>query len=84
MDILIQAFTLVKESMTPIELIATVFGVITVYLTVKQNIWLFPTGIVMVTLYIFIFYEAKLYSDMLLQIIFISMNVYGWYYWLQK
>lgn len=84
MDFLLQIFTLIKESMTPIEIIATFFGVITVYLTVKQNIWLFPTGIVMVTLYIFIFYEAKLYSDMLLQIIYIYMNIYGWYYWLKK
>jgi nicotinamide mononucleotide transporter len=68
--------------MTLIEGIATLFGLICVWLTIKQNIWCWPTGIIQVFLYIFIFYYARLYSDMLLQIIFIPISFYGWYYWL--
>lgn len=33
-------------------------------------------------LYIFIFYEVKLYSDMLLHVVYVVMQFYGWYYWL--
>ncbi|MEZ4460760.1 MAG: nicotinamide riboside transporter PnuC [bacterium] len=69
--------------MNPIELAATIMGVISVVLTVRQNIWCWPTGLVMVTLYIFVFYDARLYSDMVLQVIYIFMQVYGWYYWLR-
>ncbi len=68
--------------MTLVEAIATFFGLICVWLTVKQNIWCWPTGIAQVTLYIFVFYDARLYSDMILHIIYVIINVYGWYHWL--
>lgn len=68
--------------MTLIEAIATFFGLICVWLTVKQNIWCWPTGIAQVTLYIFVFYDARLYSDMILHIIYVFINVYGWHHWL--
>ena len=64
-----------------IEPTATVLGIVSVTLLVRQNIWCWPTGIVMVTLYIFIFYDARLYSDMGLQVAYVVMQIYGWYYW---
>ncbi len=64
-----------------IEPIATVLGIVSVALLVRQNIWCWPTGIVMVTLYIFIFYDARLYSDMGLQVAYVFMQAYGWYHW---
>jgi nicotinamide mononucleotide transporter len=63
------------------EIFAVIFGVISVYLTVKENIWCWPTGIIMVILYIFVFYDVKLYSDVILQVIYIFMQAYGWYHW---
>lgn len=69
--------------MSWIELVATIFGVVNVWLTVRQNIWCWPTGLVMVALYIHIFYQARLYSDMGLQVVYIFMQLYGWYYWLR-
>ena len=68
--------------MNPVEIAATIFGLLCVWLTVKQNIWCWPTGLVMVVLYISIFYEAKLYSDVILQVFYIFVQFYGWYYWL--
>lgn len=68
--------------MTIIEAIATVFGVICVWLTIKRNIWCWPAGLVQVTLFIYIFYVAKLYSDMGLHVIYVFMQFYGWYHWL--
>ena len=68
--------------MDPIEITATLFGLACVWLTVRQNIWCWPTGLVMVTLYIFIFHEARLYSDMGLQVVYIFMQIYGWWNWL--
>ena len=64
-----------------IEKIAVACGLANVYLTVRQNIWCWPVGVVMVSLYIYIFFGAKLYSDVALQIFFLVMQFYGWYYW---
>src|SRR5262245_52855436 len=64
-----------------LEHIAVACGLANIYLTVRQNIWCWPVGIVMVTLYIYIFFEAKLYSDTGLQVFFLVMQFYGWYEW---
>ncbi len=64
-----------------LEITACVLGVLSVWLLVRRNIWAFPIGIVMVALYIVIFYRVKLYSDMGLQVIFIVLQVQGWYDW---
>ena len=69
--------------MSTIEIIAVVLGLACVGLTVRQNIWCWPTGLAMVALYIVIFYQVKLYSDMLLQVIYVFMQLYGWWAWLR-
>lgn len=67
--------------MSPIEIAATIFGLISVYLTVKEHIWCWPTGIIMVALYAYVFYNAKLYPDTGLQIFYFFIQFYGWYNW---
>ncbi|MDD0972482.1 nicotinamide riboside transporter PnuC [Pseudomonas fontis] len=67
--------------MSGLELFAAVLGVIAVWLTVKQNPWCWPIGLVMVLLYSWVFYEVKLYSDMLLQLIYAVLQLYGWWQW---
>ncbi len=67
---------------TFLELFATIFSLICVWLTVKRNIWCWPTAIIGVTAYFFVFYENKLYADMTLQVVFFVQSIYGWYFWL--
>ncbi|MCR6640240.1 MAG: nicotinamide riboside transporter PnuC [Sporocytophaga sp.] len=67
--------------MSEIEIIATIFGVICVWLTIKQHIACWPIGLVQVFLYIFVFYQAKLYADMVLHVIYVLLSIYGWYHW---
>jgi nicotinamide mononucleotide transporter len=69
--------------MNYIELFAVISGLVCVWLTVKENIWCWPTGLVSVALYLFVFYEAKLYAEAGLQIVFIILQIYGWYEWLR-
>ena len=64
-----------------LEHVAVAFGLANVYLTVRQNIWCWPVGVVMVSLYMYIFFNAKLYSDAGLQVFFLVMQFYGWYHW---
>jgi nicotinamide mononucleotide transporter len=67
--------------MSWIEIIAVALGIATVFLTVRQNMWCWPTGLVQVVLYIEIFYDARLYSDVLLQVVYVVLQIYGWYHW---
>jgi nicotinamide mononucleotide transporter len=67
---------------SPLEVIAAAFGVISVYLSTRQNIWSWPTAIVNVALYTVVFYQGRLYGQMGLQPIYLALSVYGWYQWL--
>ena len=64
------------------EWIAAIAGAVSVYLSARQNIWSWPTAIVNVSLYTFIFFRSGLYSDMGLQVVYLLLSVYGWYQWL--
>jgi len=65
-----------------LEPTAVFFGLLCVWLTIRQSIWCWPTGLIQVALYVFIFFEAKLYSDVALQIVYIGLQLYGWAHWL--
>lgn len=67
--------------MTAIELIAVLFGIACVVLTIRQHVACWPTGLVMVILYIGIFFNARLYSDMGLQVVYVFLQIYGWIHW---
>lgn len=69
---------------TCLEVIAVITGLLCVYLAAINNIWNWPFAIISVGIYIFIFFEARLYADMGLQFYFIAMNIYGWYNWSHK
>ena len=68
--------------MSALEILAAVVGAISVYLSVRQNIWSWPTAIVNVSIYAVVFFHAKLYADMGLQVIYAALSIYGWYEWL--
>lgn len=68
----------------PIEIIAVMLGLANIILLTRRSIWNYPFGIVMVTLYAWIFFGAKLYSDMLLQGFFFFVQLYGWAHWLRR
>jgi len=64
-----------------LETAGVITGILCVYLAAKNNIWNWPIAIISVLIYIFIFFEAKLYADTGLQVYFLVMNFYGWYFW---
>jgi len=66
----------------PIEWIAVICGILNVSLIIRRSIWNYPFGFAVVTLYSFIFWEYRLYSDALLQVYFFFIQFYGLYVWL--
>lgn len=65
-----------------VEIIASVLGLWGVWLTTRQNIWCWPVGLVNVILSLYVFFVSKLYADVILQIFYLVMTIYGWYNWL--
>lgn len=69
--------------MSSLEIFAAVITVISIVLTAVENIWCWPTGVVSVVLYAWIFWQARFYANAGLQIIvFLPLIIYGWYEWL--
>jgi nicotinamide mononucleotide transporter len=68
--------------MSWVETVATAFGVLSVAFYIARSAWSWPTGLAQVALSVFAFHEVKLYSDMVLQIVFVPIQAYGWWYWL--
>jgi len=67
--------------MTWVEAIATVAGVLCIWLLVRQNVWNFAFALVQVTLSAWVFFQQRLFSDAILQVFFAVINVYGWIHW---
>jgi nicotinamide mononucleotide transporter len=65
-----------------LEIVAALFGVVSVYLSARENIWSWPTALVNVLLSVPVYFAARLYSDMGLQIVYALLSLYGWYEWL--
>src|SRR6185503_16895945 len=69
--------------MSELEWVAAGLGVINVFLVVRRSVWNYPFGLLMVALYFFVFFEARLYSDALLQVFFFVVQLYGWVNWVK-
>jgi nicotinamide mononucleotide transporter len=68
-------------AMSPIEAAAALLGLVNVALVVRRSMWNYPFALAMVSLYAWIFFHEKLYSDALLQPFFFVVNLYGWWNW---
>lgn len=64
------------------ELVAAVITAFSIWLATKENIWYYPTGVVALVMYTWLFFQAKLYAESLLQIVCLGLMLYGWYEWL--
>jgi nicotinamide mononucleotide transporter len=69
--------------MSDLEIIAVIVNILGVWLTARRIRWCWPVSVLAVLLYAWIFYQAKLYSDTLLQGIFALLQGYGWWRWSQ-
>jgi nicotinamide mononucleotide transporter len=64
-----------------LEFIAAVFGIISVFYAKKENILVYPTGIISTGLYVYLLSQWSLYGDLIINIYYTLMSIYGWYMW---
>src|SRR5690606_19361052 len=67
-----------------LEIIAVTLGIASVYFSMKRNIWVYPTGIISTAIYIYLLFDWGLYGDMLINVYYTIMSIYGWILWHQS
>lgn len=64
--------------------IGVAFGVMQVLLAKSNNIWLYPAGIISSAIFIWIFVKGTLYAEAVLNLYYVIISIYGWWYWAKK
>jgi nicotinamide mononucleotide transporter len=67
-----------------LEFIAFVFGILSVWFAKKENIWVYPTGLIATIITTYLLYIAGYLGDMMINGYFAIMSIYGWYKWARK
>jgi len=64
-----------------LEILAALFGIASVWFAKQERIWVYPTGIISTVIYVYICYKFTLYGDLLINVYYTGMSIYGWYMW---
>ena len=64
-----------------LEFLDATFGVISVVCAKRENILVYPTGIISTGIYVYLLSQWSLYGDLIINIYYTLMSVFGWYMW---
>ncbi len=78
---LIDGFAKGIGNMTLLEAIAVFFGIASVFYSMRAHIWVYPTGLISTSIYVWICFQYKLYADMGINAYYFGMSIYGWHLW---
>lgn len=67
-----------------LEIIAVIFGFLSVWSSKNNNIWVYPTGMVSTSIFVYLLLKWGLLGDMMINGYYFIMSVYGWYIWTRK
>jgi nicotinamide mononucleotide transporter len=67
-----------------LEITAVIFGLLSVLYAKKDNILVFPTGIISTSIYVYLLWKWSLLGDMMINGYYFIMSIYGWYLWTRK
>ena len=67
-----------------LEIIAVIFGFLSVWYSKQNNILVYPTGIVSTLIFVYLLWQWQLLGDMMINAYYFSMSIYGWYIWTRK
>ena len=67
-----------------LEITGVIFGLVSVICAKKNNVFVYPTGMLSTAIFVYLLFKWFLLGDMLINAYYFIMSVYGWYYWSQK
>ena len=80
-DFFIESYSSKSYTMIILEIIVLFFGIISVVYAKKENILVYPTGIICTVITVYILFKAQYFGDMMMNIYYSSMSIYGWWNW---
>ena len=80
-DFFLEAYSAYSKLDIGLEFIAFSFGIISVIFAKKENILVYPTGIICTVITVYILYKAQYFGDMMMNIYYSLMSIYGWWNW---
>lgn len=80
-DFFLEPYSTATTLNISLEILAVIFGVASVWFAKKESILVYPTGIISTAIYVYICYQFTLYGDLIINIYYTLMSIYGWYMW---
>ena len=67
-----------------LEIVAVIFGFLSVWFSKQNKIWVFPAGMISTLIFVYLLFKWELLGDMLINGYYFIMSIYGWYIWTRK
>lgn len=67
-----------------LEIVAVIFGFLSVWYSKQNKILVFPTGMISTSIFVYLLFKWGLLGDMMINAYYFAMSVYGWYIWTRK
>lgn len=83
-DLLFQQYSNYQTLDISLEIIAVVFGILSVWFSKKNNILVYPTGMISTSIFTYLLFKWSLLGDMMINAYYFMMSIYGWYIWTRK
>ena len=83
-DFFLQAYQNTPLSFIVLEALAFIFGIASVWYAKKENILVYPTGLVATIITVYLLYKAQYFGDMMMNFYYSIMSIYGWWNWSRK
>ena len=83
-DLLFSQYKTYSTTETTLEIIAVIFGFLSVWFSKQNKIWVFPTGMISTSIFVYLLLKWELLGDMMINGYYFIMSIYGWYIWTRK
>lgn len=83
-DFLFQQYRDYPTLFIVLEIIAVIFGFLSVWFSKQENILVYPAGIISTVIFVYLLWQWQLLGDMMINVYYATMSIYGWYVWTRK
>jgi len=80
-DLFVKPYETYTNLQILLEALGTVFGILSVFFSIRKNIWVYPTGIISTVIYVYLLFIAGLLGDCMINLYYTIMSIYGWILW---
>ena len=80
-DLFVKPYESYDSLQITLEASGAIFGILSVFFSIKKNIWVYPTGIISTLIYVYLLFNAGLLGDCMINVYYTVMSIYGWVLW---